>query len=345
LNDVYDKCYAKICTVAKSENAMKILYVGYRDDNHSKYGGYDHIAQYPESDFLDAKNVPFGFIPSGRRGKRINLFFLDIISRVKRYKYDIVHLIYGDSQLLSAHGKNIKHKIVITMHLKIQDMTPKKIEYLKKMDGVIVLSSEQYFYAKKIGFNAYFVPHGFDKPTYNSLLPICKNNRTLDFSKINVFFSGTMYRNYDILYHFVNLIKNRNDIVIHVLGQKNNEKARLVDYNNVIIWERLSDDQYYSLLSMCDYNLLPLLFSTANNALMEAQNLGIRTIISDIEGVRDYACCDGNLFFKDKYDLEKIVFILKKEFQSDTIIKHAQKYYWKNIYMQLQKLYIDLFKD
>lgn len=41
---------------------MKVLFTGYRDHNHSKYGGYDHDIKYPGSDFLNAENVPFGFI-------------------------------------------------------------------------------------------------------------------------------------------------------------------------------------------------------------------------------------------------------------------------------------------
>ena len=35
---------------------MKLLYVGYRDWRHSKFGGYDWIHFYPDSDYLSDKN-------------------------------------------------------------------------------------------------------------------------------------------------------------------------------------------------------------------------------------------------------------------------------------------------
>ena len=44
---------------------MRILFVGYRDERHSKFGGYDYIAGYPNSTYLNACDVPFGFIPVG----------------------------------------------------------------------------------------------------------------------------------------------------------------------------------------------------------------------------------------------------------------------------------------
>ena len=51
-------------------------------------------------------------------------------------------------------------------------------------------------------------------------------------------------------------------------------------YKNAITYDWVDDNVYYTLLSKCDYNFLPLAFATANNTLLEAQFLGIPLAIT-----------------------------------------------------------------
>jgi glycosyltransferase involved in cell wall biosynthesis len=278
----------------------------------------------------------------------MNVYFLDRVSRFLRYKYDIMHLIYGDTQIIETqilfpYRKFNKNKVVATVHLNIREMTLKKINVLRKLDGVVVLSNEQYLLAKELGINACFIPHGFNKPDYCFILPR-QNNYAVDETKINIFFSGDNYRDYNMLYCFLNFTKERNDVVVHALGQKNDKKEQLMKFNNIIVWDRMPDNEYYSLLSVCDYNFLPLTFCTANNALMEAQIFGIRSIVSDIAGIKDYTNKEENILFKDEQDLlMKIIPGLKKNPPSGSLKKYSEKFSWDCIYIQLENFYKSLF--
>ena len=87
--------------------------------------------------------------------------------------------------------------------------------------------------------------------------------------------------------HFFYIVEQmrslRPDIMFHAVGQCSDWKKRMSSMENITVYPFLSDD-YYSLLSKCDYNFLPLTFATANNALLEAQALGITSILPKISG-------------------------------------------------------------
>ncbi|GHT85273.1 hypothetical protein FACS1894137_09350 [Spirochaetia bacterium] len=184
---------------------MKILFSGFRDKNHSQYGGYDHVVRFSnESYFLDAANVPFNFIPFDKRGKRINIYFLDLFSRLLRNKYDILHIFYGDVQIFFPYRKLLKNKIVATIHRSIESLTLRKINILRKFDSVIILSTEQCLKFRNLGINAKFIPHGFNTPNYNYNLPLNHGNK-INLEKINIFFSGHHYRDFNMLYFFLQI--------------------------------------------------------------------------------------------------------------------------------------------
>lgn len=325
---------------------MKILFVGFRDKRHSSAGGYDKIAQYPQSSYISDKQVPLGSIPVGKRGKSINLFFLDIYSRFIRCKFDIVHIFYGDN-IIFPYLKSKKHKIVATIHLDIEQRTrfPKLfIKSLRSLNGVIVLSSQQEKILKeKYEINACFIPHGFSMPNF-----VCQSSRLIEKTNfnsnfINIFYSGTNYRDLDILIEIINLChKKKLNIFFHLVGQ---DKHIVKNFNlctNYILYDRLTDDEYFSLLSLCDYNFLPLTFATANNALLEAQFLGIKSILPDIAGIEDYASSSYNLFYESLDCLENIFNGLTKSEPQQGLKEFSRKFLWENIYKQLDSFYNSL---
>ena len=97
---------------------------------------------------------------------------------------------------------------------------------------------------------------------------------------------------------------------------------------------------YYSVMADCDYNFLPLTFATANNALLEAQFLGIKSILPDISGIEDYAAPKPmNVFYSSQDELNSIMDRLTKSTPSSDIIKHAEQFLWENIYPKLMEFY------
>lgn len=80
-------------------------------------------------------------------------------------------------------------------------------------------------------------------------------------------------------------------------------------------------------------------FSTANNALLEAQSLGISSVLPKISGVLDYASESGNVFYANISELEKIFMKMEKKSASESLAAFSEKYAWHEIYKKLAKVY------
>lgn len=321
---------------------MKILFSGFREKKHSSAGGYDKIVNFPGSHYICDQDVPFSKIPVGQRGKFLNLLFLDMATRWLRYRYDITHLFYGDT-IIFPYFKSKRHKIVATVHL---DIAQRKrlpglfLKALRGLDGVIVLSSQQARLFQSLGIKAQFIPHGFSKPIYE----VCKPSLFLPNynNYINIFYSGTNYRDIDVLLKIIRYTQMSNDhILFHAVGQNDIKVLhRLKNSENVVCYPRLTDNEYFTLLSLCDYNFLPLTFATANNALLEAQFLGVRSILPTIEGIKDYAATAPlNLFYTSYNELELIFANLKKESHSIELQNYSDRFLWENVFKQLDSYY------
>jgi len=327
---------------------MNILFVGSRDHRHSSAGGYDKIALYPGANSLSDKDVIFGSIPVGTRGKCINVFFRDIYARFLRNRYDIVHFFYGDTILL-PYRHSRKHKIVATIHLDVAQhnrLPSLFIKALKSIDGVVVLGSHQAeVLRKQYSINAVFIPHGFSKPEFTlvDLEPL--NHISMD-DYVNIFVSGTNYRDMDLLQKSIEYLEGcRKNVFFHVVGQTSAMIRKLNMFKNVFCYPRLSDDEYFTLLSRCDYNFLPLTFATANNALLEAQFLGVKSILPEIPGITDYAApYPKNLFYNSFNHLKEVLLSINKEQISTDIIKFSERFLWANIYNKLANYYFNIMK-
>lgn len=321
-----------------------LLYIGYSADNRTKNSGYEHIVDFRCDEYitayLDAANLPFGFIPVGKKGKRINLYFLEIISHMRASKYDLIHNFCCDNQLLFKYPINRKFGAIATTHLNYHNFSKKQIDVLKSYDKVIVLNSQEERILKEKGIYSVFIPHGFSKPYFvrNEALI----NKYKDY--INICFSGICYRDIEMLMYFIELIKNNKNIILHILGQRNEIKKKLRKKNlhNVITYDFLSDDDYYTIISFCDYNFLPLTFATANNTLLEAEFLGIKSIIPNMEGINDYACKENNILYSNKDELQEIIIALEKQCQSEELMQYAQKFQWNVIYEQIKLIYDEI---
>lgn len=316
---------------------MKILYSGYRDARHTKYGGYDNIAYHPDSTYLRGEDCLFGFIPVGTRGKRLNLMALYIATMRIAKQFDVVHFFIVDAMLfgkISNKNKLGGCQFVATIHLNAENFSERKLSILSTFDKVVCLSSAQERFLREKGINAFFIPHGFNKATFKSV------DMQVDKTKINVFYSGTNYRDFDLFADVAKRMTELNpDMRFHALGQTKAQKEVLAGLANVKAYPHINDDEYYSLLDACDYNFLPLTFATANNALLEAQSLGVVSILPDIDGIVDYASKDYNLFYKNGEGAIQLFKGLKKKDKSAEIMEFSKGFEWNNIYARLDALY------
>lgn len=317
---------------------VKVLFVGFRDPFHSAAGGYDKITGYPNSDILLDKDVALGFIPMHKSGKVLNTFCLDLVARMRRRKYDVTHYFYGD-MLIFPFKSNKKHKVVATIHQDVKQRHRNSEMFkktLKSLDGVVCLSSaQQKLLQDEFGVHSVFIPHGFEKPVFDHVANM------VDKSKINVVIIGSNYRDIETMKLAIDYCRiSCSGIFFHLLGQPAHIKELFSEYGNAKCYSRLNDNEYYSLISDCDYNFLPLTFATANNALLEAQFLGVTSILPQMEGIDDYAAPGPlNLFYKSNDDLQKVFSALEQKSNNRDLQLFAERFLWSNIYPQLKNFY------
>lgn len=326
---------------------MKVLFIGNEIMSHTSSGGYIHIKNFPKAEFLDVASVCPVFWSMGKPFKFLN-YILAVRKACKLSKeYDIIHSIYEDNYYFPLFYK-CRCKSIGTVHLDITgNYNPiRKFllnKALKKLNYIITLSNEQKIKIKDLGYNCDFIPHGFTKPKFTPVdLELC--NVPFDTSKINLFFSGNTYRDLDTLEMAVSETQDRTDIMFHILSQKGESKHRFMHYKNAITYDRMEDNVYYTLLSKCDYNFLPLTFATANNTLLEAQFMGITSILPNMGGIMDYASKE-NYFYGSRTELLEILHKIQKMPPSEKILKYANQFKWDNIYKQLEKKYIEILEN
>jgi len=317
---------------------MKVLYVGFRWIHHAKNGGYDWITHYPDSDYFDARKIPFfGKRLMEKSGGRLALDFTNLKTFFVSRKYEIIHFFHADHLAISRRFISKRSKLFATVHLKTEDFSERKIELLKRYNAVICLSNSESSFLNSKGVNAVFIPHGFNAPVFE------KKTLTkygFDASKLNVCLLGYNYRDFDMFENAVmKMAESRPDIVFHAVGQRAEEKKRFEKYKNVIIYPYLDDDEYYSLIQACDYNFLPVTFATANNVVMEAQALGTVSILPRISGIIDYAEQSENLFYENAENCLSLFKNLEKKSKSVLLKEFAKSFEWQKIYDELTKLY------
>ncbi len=327
----------------------RVLFSGFRDPAHSKSGGYDWITGYGDaSDTLLLSEVPFGNISMKSGWIRLPLAILDLLTRFRRKRYDIVHLFYGDVTMLRflPYRKSRTHKVVATVHLDIETRRFKKalIKQLRVLDRVIVLSSGQERELKeKYDIDAVFIPHGFNRPVFEKVNVADRNGRYLDGDKINVLTIGKTYRDFDLYDRIVSRLCSRPEIQFHLVGAPEDVKSRYVNAKNVRVYNRLEDNEFYSLISIADYCFLPLSFATANNSLLESQSLDLPLILPSIAGVEDYAApAPMNIFYTSEEDLCEKLCELKKSKKDGQLSEFVERFEWSNIYRLLDSLYDNL---
>jgi glycosyltransferase involved in cell wall biosynthesis len=346
--------------------SRKILVSGFSFGHITKYGGYDKIGKNPSVSYIHSNLCSIIFFPKLIKYRLINkclnvirficLFLLDIRARVLfAIKYDVLHYVYTEDQYFFPRIFRNKKKVIGTVHLdpisveNYHSLGRNKnyLRFIQSFDVLITLSSEMaMLFNTRYGVKTKFIPHGFSKPSFVKIPYYDRDGKTIDKSKINVFFSGTNYRDYDTLMYIIENICNQN-VYFHIMGQSNTNKKREKRLNNrythVSVYNRLTDDAYYSALNDCDYNFLPLTFATANNVLFEAQSFGLVSILPNISGICDYAAPNPlNIFYNDKNDALKICNSLQKTEHDNRIMEFSHKFDWENIYKQLDEVYNSL---
>jgi glycosyltransferase involved in cell wall biosynthesis len=266
----------------------RLLYSGFTWDHHDENSGYQKIVA-SQRDYVDGSQLWGGKSPWGSLRRKINFFLIDVCTVLRAWRYDAVLIFYPELTayisplILSAFRK----KVFYTLHLRPDHwnidalfVRLKRLQ-LRFVDGFIVLSIQQLeIYSEIFPGRVVMIPHGAHVPPLRFQCPAIPRY-------ISVI--GDSYRDYDQLAKIILAFSERlPEVKFHLIGMKYEKLGGVENLKNVICHPRLEGETYRSILGRSTMILLPLLFATANNALLEGLAVGVPVYCSNVAGVFDY---------------------------------------------------------
>jgi glycosyltransferase involved in cell wall biosynthesis len=357
---------------------MKVLFVSQEFEHMGKFSGYDKLGLFVKNkgdvDLIFHRNRKLGSF----RRKRLNAKLTASYSEEKfgwfhNYKHylteyeavkaadsiraDIIHLAFVENYLgyISENRDKIKTKIVATTHQPPSwwKMTNKNTELLKCLNALVVLSTEaKEYFEQFIPGKVFFIPHGIDTRFFSA-----EKKSTAVTEKRKCLFVGNWLRDFNAFVetvHLVNATTNNIEfeIVFPLQVQPEHPLYALLKYNNIRWHKNIDDRALLSLYSNAKLLLLPLLASTANNALLEAASCGVPIITNKGGGVSDYLNDQWVYLTSDNSPVlfqDKINFILDPsnagKVKANAEMQKASidaKFSWETIASQMVQLYQSL---
>jgi glycosyltransferase involved in cell wall biosynthesis len=215
---------------------------------------------------------------------------------------------------------------------------------IRKLDAIIVVSPEQIPYFKEITDpeKIHLILHGIDT---NFFKP---SNRSIDNSKFRCITVGFYMRDFQAIRKVASKLAHYKNIEFHVVQSKMSgpEELGLEDLDNVILYrDTISDEILLEMYQRSHALFLPLIQSTANNALLEGLSCGLPIISTKLPSVQAYT--PNEVFLIEKNDPDKLadsVLYLyenpsERQKMSNASRKRAEELDWK----QLAPLYENVY--
>jgi len=333
-------------------NVLKnnVLACGFNFPHHSNSSGYHHLVPHISNKFLNANSYLFGNSKFGSLMRKINLLIFDLLIPLQYKNYNIIHFIYPENHIMFSVPKN---KIsVATVHLPVDWLEknhPRKfaanIRYnaFSKLDGIITLSQEQSNTLKEYFPNIMvkFIPHGINQLVSQPVMMSDKQN-------LKIVIIGSNFRDYKSVTDLLNFIQRESKSwELHMLGLDKKYHEEFGRYQNVKIYKYLDETEYMNVIANSHVNYLPVTFATANNALLESHALGVPTIATDLDAIRDYSLSTTRHFNSNKELINHIINIDNMSIDEYNLIrektfKEAKKFYWENIKVEVNSFYDEI---
>ncbi len=205
-------------------------------------------------------------------------------------KFSKFILLAGEDQLTLELLKNteVKSKMVLFLHQPVSwyKYYNININQLNDIFCIVVLSSnEKLYFNQKTNSKVIQIRHGVDLDFFNTI-DITKRNKN------QILFVGQYLRDFDLLENTIEvLIKDKFDfnlICVVPISYRKENLLRLARYSNVQLLDSITEIELLELYQKSSVLFMPLIDSTANNAINEAMACGTPILVSDVGGVRDY---------------------------------------------------------
>ncbi len=314
-----------------------------------------HIAPDSDDDFPTQNRVVRGALRMLVQFRGMQWYKLsDLTAEVRalhkcwRGDIDVLHYLEGEHSaqylpLLLARLPRLRPAIMATFH-QPPDLLPQLLrpEVIAKLDQVTVVSPEQVPFFQEVlpPDRVNFIPHGINTEYFQ---PPVDRDEPLRFRCITV---GHWLRDYDALRKVATLLGTRQEIEFHVVSPR---VAGLDELPNVTMHSNLSDASLRLLYQTSDVLVLPLLASTANNALMEGIACGLPVISTDLSSVRAYVPGREAILIRDNDPGEiadALLYLIKNSAVRLEMGRHAraraEELSWKRVVLEYERLYQEL---
>lgn len=202
-------------------------------------------------------------------------------------KVDIVHYLDGEhsAQFLPTLCKLLLHqrpKLIANYHQPpdlLDSLLDQKI--IPQLDAIIVVSPEQVSYFNRLTDpdRVHLILHGIDIDYFKP------DESARQGDRCRCITVGKYLRDFHALRQVAEMLSNDHRIEFHVVSSEASEVEGL---DNVTVYRGIDDAKLLSLYQQSDILFLPLIQSTANNALLEGIACGLPVISTELASVRAY---------------------------------------------------------
>jgi len=267
---------------------------------------------------------------------------------------DVVHFIDGEHSaqylpLLRRPNATDSTKFLATFHQpseRLKTLTRRKV--IRQLDHVTVVSPQQlpFFYDLLGPEKVSLILHGIDVDYFRP-----KNESPKD-SVFRCLTVGHWLRDFPAVREVADKLKFRKDIEFHVVASKRILPAmpELEGLENVTLHrDHLQDAALLKLYQECHVLFLPLVGTTANNALLEGIACGLPVLSTDLAAVRDYLFGNEAILIKDNEPqafVDAILWLRShphiRSKMGTSARKRAEELDWRKIALQYEILYARL---
>ncbi|MDR4499238.1 MAG: glycosyltransferase family 4 protein [Candidatus Scalindua sp.] len=329
--------------------------------DHDKYHVDVYTASDNDEDFPIKNTTVRNWLRFFVQRKGMKYYKLsDLIAEIREFrkcwkdKVDIIHYMDGEHSAqflpwLCKLPKKVRPKVIATYHQppKILNLlTNKKV--ISRLDYVTVVSPEQisYFQGLLPPDKICMILHGIDIDFFRPGSKTKSGNR---FRCITV---GHWLRDFKTIREVAEKLAPYKDIEFHIVTSHltGPKLTGLEDLTNVTLYRDTIDDAgLLELYQQSDVLFLPLLNSTANNALLEGIACGLPVVSTHLPSVKVYLSGNEAVLIKDNNPgrlADAILHLVHapedRKNMSQEARKRAEELDWKKIATQYEALYSKL---
>jgi glycosyltransferase involved in cell wall biosynthesis len=316
--------------------ASEILISGFKWTHHDARSGYQQVVD-SDADYVDGGKLWGGRAEIGSFTRRLNFILAEVLTIVRALRYRAVFYLYPEQSayffsapLLKLMGKTV----IYTLHLGEEYWSSfsgsflfsLKRRNLKYVDYFVVLSTQQQrVFERHFPGRVRMIPHGVWLDTELTPPPPAIPPR--------VCVVGDNFRDYEMLRRIITCFALRfPHISFDLVGMKYAKLGDAAHASTVTCHTRLSRTEYAQVIARSSFMLLPLHFATANNALLEAQAMGIPVLCNRIDGVTDYLPSEDYIFddvgdLCDKVGTRLAMSTAQRATESKTLVEYVKQHF------------------